>query len=220
MKKGVVLLVTLFFIMAITILILANLSDTKNYLDKKSLKFTKIQMLYYVNNIKNEILKEIKNISGDNLNRYYNMNFFYDIENIKINIKLQEYNKYNINLFRSKDEKDYFYLSEFLKSYEIYDIYAFKSILNEFDSIKSNKQLNEVFRKLEQEIYPSNSLSDVKNYIGFIKFDKKTFFSAPPDKDLLVELFIEVEYEDNIMNAYYILKKNTQGVEYFEYSFK
>ena len=81
--------------MAITILILANLSDTKNYLDKKSLKFTKIQMLYYVNNIKNEILKEIKNISGDNLNRYYNMNFFYDIENIKINIKLQEYNKYN-----------------------------------------------------------------------------------------------------------------------------
>ena len=47
MKKGVVLLVTLFFIMAITILILANLSDTKNYLDKKSLKFTKIQMLYY-----------------------------------------------------------------------------------------------------------------------------------------------------------------------------
>ncbi|PRM94424.1 hypothetical protein CJ667_09995, partial [Aliarcobacter cryaerophilus] len=149
MKKGVVLLVTLFFIMAITILILANLSDTKNYLDKKSLKFTKIQMLYYVNNIKNEILKEIKNISGDNLNRYYNMNFFYDIENIKINIKLQEYNKYNINLFRSKDEKDYFYLSEFSKSYEIYDIYAFKSILNEFDSIKSNKQLNEVFRKLE-----------------------------------------------------------------------
>ncbi|MGJ0330217.1 hypothetical protein NG755_10950 [Aliarcobacter cryaerophilus] len=220
MKKGVVLLVTLFFIMAITILILANLSDTKNYLDKKSLKFTKIQMLYYVNNIKNEILKEIKNISGDNLNRYYNMNFFYDIENIKINIKLQEYNKYNINLFRSKDEKDYFYLSEFLKSYEIYDIYAFKSILNEFDSIKSNKQLNEVFRKLEQEIYPSNSLSEVKNYIGFINFDKKTFFSAPPDKDLLVELFIEVEYEDNIMNAYYILKKNTQGVEYFEYSFK
>ncbi len=206
--------------MAITILILANLSDTKNYLDKKSLKFTKIQMLYYVNNIKNEILKEIKNISGDNLNRYYNMNFFYDIENIKINIKLQEYNKYNINLFRSKDEKDYFYLSEFLKSYEIYDIYAFKSILNEFDSIKSNKQLNEVFRKLEQEIYPSNSLSEVKNYIGFINFDKKTFFSAPPDKDLLVELFIEVEYEDNIMNAYYILKKNTQGVEYFEYSFK
>ncbi|WP_066152279.1 hypothetical protein [Aliarcobacter cryaerophilus] len=220
MKKGVVLLVTLFFIMAITILILANLSDTKNYLDKRSLKFTKIQMLYYVNNIKNEILKEIKNISGDNLNRYYNMNFFYDIENIKINIKLQEYNKYNINLFRSKDEKDYFYLSEFLKSYEIYDIYAFKSILNEFDSIKSNKQLNEVFRKLEQEIYPSNSLSEVKNYIGFINFDKKTFFSAPPDKDLLVELFIEVEYEDNIMNAYYILKKNTQGVEYFEYSFK
>lgn len=220
MKKGIVLLVTLFFIMAITILILANLSDTKNYLDKKSLKFTKIQMLYYVNNIKNEILKEIKNISGDNLNRYYNMNFFYDIENIKINIKLQEYNKYNINLFRSKDEKDYFYLSEFLKSYEIYDIYAFKSILNEFDSIKSNKQLNEVFRKLEQEIYPSNSLSEVKNYIGFINFDKKTFFSAPPDKDLLVELFIEVEYEDNIMNAYYILKKNTQGVEYFEYSFK
>ena len=62
MKKGVVLLVTLFFIMAITILILANLSDTKNYLDKKSLKFTKIQMLYYVNNIKNEILKEIKNM--------------------------------------------------------------------------------------------------------------------------------------------------------------
>ena len=111
-------------------------------------------------------------------------------------------------------------MSEFLKSYEIYDIYAFKSILNEFDSIKSNKQLNEVFRKLEQEIYPSNSLSEVKNYIGFIKFDKKTFFSAPPDKDLLVELFIEVEYEDNIMNAYYILKKNTQGVEYFEYSFK
>lgn len=218
-KKGVILLITLFFIISISILILKNLSDTNSYLTEQNSKFAKIQMLYYINNIKNEFLKLLKDTNKEGLVKYFNMNFPVEIEDIKIKIRLEEYNKYNINLLKAKDEKDFYYFSEFLKSYDIYDIYILQSILSELNTIKTNKQLYEVFKKFDKESY-NNNLFKVKDYIGFVEYDKRDFSSQASNENLLVELFIEIKYLKYEMKAYYILKKETQGVEYFEYSFK
>ncbi|MDN5096522.1 hypothetical protein [Aliarcobacter butzleri] len=218
-KKGVILLITLFFIISISILILKNLSDTNSYLTEQNSKFAKVQMLYYINNIKNEFLRLLKDTNKEGLVKYFNMNFPVQMEDIKIKIRLEEYNKYNINLLKAKDKKDYYYFSEFLKSYDIYDIYILQSILSELNTIRTNKQLDEVFKRFDKESY-NNNLFKVKNYIGFVEYDKKNFSSQASNENLLVELFIEIKYLKYEMKAYYILKKETQGVEYFEYSFK
>ncbi|MCG3684466.1 hypothetical protein [Aliarcobacter butzleri] len=218
-KKGVILLITLFFIISISILILKNLSDTNSYLTEQNSKFAKVQMLYYINNIKNEFLRLLKDTNKEGLVKYFNMNFPVQMEDIKIKIRLEEYNKYNINLLKAKDKKDYYYFSEFLKSYDIYDIYILQSILSELNTIRTNKQLDEVFKRFDKESY-NNNLFKVKNYIGFVEYDKKDFSSQASNENLLVELFIEIKYLKYEMKAYYILKKETQGVEYFEYSFK
>ncbi|WP_157352955.1 hypothetical protein [Aliarcobacter butzleri] len=218
-KKGVILLITLFFIISISILILKNLSDTNSYLTEQNSKFAKVQMLYYINNIKNEFLRLLKDTNKEGLVKYFNMNFPVQMDDIKIKIRLEEYNKYNINLLKAKDKKDYYYFSEFLKSYDIYDIYILQSILSELNTIRTNKQLDEVFKRFDKESY-NNNLFKVKNYIGFVEYDKKDFSSQASNENLLVELFIEIKYLKYEMKAYYILKKETQGVEYFEYSFK
>jgi len=176
-------------------------------------------MLYYINNIKNEFLRLLKDTNKEGLVKYFNMNFPVQMEDIKIKIRLEEYNKYNINLLKAKDKKDYYYFSEFLKSYDIYDIYILQSILSELNTIRTNKQLDEVFKRFDKESY-NNNLFKVKNYIGFVEYDKKDFSSQASNENLLVELFIEIKYLKYEMKAYYILKKETQGVEYFEYSFK
>ncbi|MCT7610232.1 hypothetical protein N5U14_05195 [Aliarcobacter butzleri] len=218
-KKGVILLITLFFIISISILILKNLSDTNSYLTEQNSKFAKVQMLYYINNIKNEFLRLLKDTNKEGLVKYFNMNFPVQMEDIKIKIRLEEYNKYNINLLKAKDKKDYYYFSEFLKSYDIYDIYILQSILSELNTIRTNKQLDEVFKRFDKESY-NNNLFKVKNYIGFVEYDKRDFSSQASNENLLVELFIEIKYLKYEMKAYYILKKETQGAEYFEYSFK
>lgn len=221
MKKGAILLMTLFFIVSISILILKNLSDTNSYLIEQNSKFTKTEILYYTNNLKDEVLKVLKNIEQrEDLYKYLGITFPFNIKDANISIRLEEYDKYDINLLKSKDEKNYLYLSEFLKQNGIYNIYTIQEILNEQNSIKNRKQLNYIFKKFNQESY-SNDIQKVENYIGFIKYDKKDFSLAKEDKDILFyELFIKINYLQQNIDAYYILKKEPLGVEYFEYSFR
>lgn len=221
MKKGAILLMTLFFIVSISILILKNLSDTNSYLIEQNSKFTKTEILYYTNNLKDEVLKVLKNIEQrEDLSKYLGVTFPFNIKDANISIRLEEYDKYDINLLKSKDEKNYFYLSEFLKQNGIYNIYTIQEILNEQNSIKNRKQLNYIFKKFNQESY-SNDIRKVESYIGFIKYDKKDFSLAKEDKDILFyELFIKINYLQQNIDAYYILKKEPLGVEYFEYSFR
>ncbi len=221
MKKGAILLMTLFFIVSISILILKNLSDTNSYLIEQNSKFTKTEILYYTNNLKDEVLKVLKNIEQrEDLSKYLGVTFPFNIKDANISIRLEEYDKYDINLLKSKDEKNYLYLSEFLKQNGIYNIYTIQEILNEQNSIKNRKQLNYIFKKFNQESY-SNDIQKVENYIGFIKYDKKDFSLAKEDKDILFyELFIKINYLQQNIDAYYILKKEPLGVEYFEYSFR
>ena len=59
MRKGVVLFISLLFIAAISLLILKNLEDTDSYISEQNSKFTKTQMMMYLNNAKDEISKAL-----------------------------------------------------------------------------------------------------------------------------------------------------------------
>lgn len=220
MKKSIVLLISLLFIAVISLLILKNLQDTDSYLAEQNAKFSKTQIMFYINNAKDEISNILsKKLDEDILKEYIGVEYPILVQDAKISIKLEEYDKYNINLLNEKDDKKYEYLKDFLQRNEIYDIYTLQAILKENDNIKNNKQLDNLFEKFEKESY-NIDISKVKEYIGFMDYDKKEITQNEKEKEILFyELFVNVDYLKQFAKAYYILNKNG-GVEYFEFSFK
>ena len=107
MKKAIVLFISLLFIAAVSLLILKNLEDTDSYVSQQNSKFSKTQMMFYVNNAKDEIAEVLrlvveqnsdKNKQREVLKDYIGINFPIIIQDAKITIRLEEYDKYNINL--------------------------------------------------------------------------------------------------------------------------
>lgn len=201
-------------------MILKNLQDTDSYLAEQNAKFSKTQIMFYINNAKDEISNILsKKLDEDILKEYIGVEYPILVQDAKISIKLEEYDKYNINLLNEKDDKKYEYLKDFLQRNEIYDIYTLQAILKENDNIKNNKQLDNLFEKFEKESY-NIDISKVKDYIGFMDYDKKEITQNEKEKEILFyELFVNVDYLKQFAKAYYILNKNG-GVEYFEFSFK
>lgn len=220
MKKSIVLLISLFFIAAISILILKNLQDTDSYISEQNAKFSKTQIMFYINNAKEQISKVLsKDLEKEVLKDYLGLDFPIFIEEAKISVRLEEYDRYNINLLKEKDEKKYKYLKDFLQKNYIYDIDTLKAIIEENNKVKNSKQLDFVLEEFEKQSY-NTDISKVKNYIGFMEYDKKQIEQNQREKEILFyELFVKVDYLKQFAKAYYILNKNG-GVEYFEFSFK
>lgn len=219
MKKGVVLFISLLFIAAISLLILKNLEDTDSYVSEQNSKFTKTQTLMYLNNAKDEISKALSKNQNNKIKSYLNIDYPIILQDAEITIRLQEYDKYNINLLRSDDKKAYIYIQSFLENNDIYDIETFKYIIKDSKEIKTNKQLDELINNFSKQTY-KNQILGVKDYLGFMDYDKKGInVKRESDEKLFYELFVKVKYLKQFAKAYYILNKNG-GVEYFELSFK
>lgn len=228
MKKGVVLFISLLFIAAVSLLILKNLEDTDSYISEQNSKFSKTQIMFYLNNAKNEISKALVSNKDNDISSYLDEEYPIFLEDAKIIIKLQEYDKYNINLLKKDDEKANYYVKLFLQSNGVYDIETFKYLLKNSEEITNYKQLDELIKDYSKNSYNSK-ISNIKYYLGFIDFDKKEFVPKSDRKELkrkrsnediaFYELFVTVDYLKQYAKAYYILNKNG-GVEYFEYSFK
>ena len=234
MKKGVVLFISLLFIAAVSLLIIKNLEDTDSYIHEQNSKFTKTQIMMYLNNAKDEIANVLKENEAQNsdktdyrevLKEYTSKEFPIIMQDATITIRLEEYDKYNINLLKEKDEEKYKYLKDFLIRNDIYDIELLKKIYEEYAfELKdknqiNNKQLDFILEKFEKESYNTEILK-VKDYIGFQPYDKKEISQNDKEKEIkFYELFVKVEYLKQFAKAYYILNKSG-GVEYFEFSFK
>ena len=234
MKKGVVLFISLLFIAAVSLLIIKNLEDTDSYIHEQNSKFTKTQIMMYLNNAKDEIANVLKENEAQNsdktdyrevLKEYTSKEFPIMIQDAIITIRLEEYDKYNINLLKEKDEEKYKYLKDFLIRNDIYDIELLKKIYEEYtfelkDKNQINtKQLDFILEKFEKESYNTEILK-VKDYIGFQPYDKKEISQNDTEKEInFYELFVQVEYLKQFAKAYYILNKKGE-VKYFEFSFK
>ena len=225
MKKGIVLFISLLFIAAVSLLILKNLEDTDLYLSEQNSKFSKTQIMFFFDNTKEQFIKVLSEINSDENNQreilkeYINKDFPIVKKDVTITIRLQEYDKYNINLVKGKDEKKYEYFKDFLARENIYDFERLQNIVSENNQVKNMKQLDFILEKFEKESY-NTDISKVKGYIGFQDYDKKEISQDDKEKEIkFYELFVKVDYLKQFSKAYYILNKSG-GVEYFEFSFK
>lgn len=218
MKKSIVLLISLFFIAAVSLLIIQNLKDTDSYLSEQNSKFAKTQIMFLINNTKDEISKTLSQNQGNDISSYLDVDYPLVVKDALITIRVEKYDKYDINLLNKKDEKDYENLKKFLEKNGVYDVENFKYLMQNNGNIKNYKQRDELLNDFAIQLYDKRIL-DLKDYLGFIKFDKKEDEKKEDKEIVFFELFVKVDYLKQFAKAYYILNKNG-GVEYFELSFK
>ncbi|MCP4971844.1 MAG: hypothetical protein GY932_14765 [Arcobacter sp.] len=212
MKKGVVLLITLFFITAISVLVLKNLDDTDKFLEKQNYIINNTQAIISIKNIKDEVSKILKR-NLVNMDKAFGNIIPLSYDKLNIKFKVNRYNRTNINDINNNDSNS---VLLFFQDNNIYDYDYFVQIYkekfkNNDSQIENSKQLNDIINNFVIKSENKEILMH-KDKLGFIDSnDNKTY-----------ELFINVDYLDANANAYYILK-NTNGiikVENFDISFK
>ena len=229
MKKSIVLLVSLFFIAAISALIIKNLDDTDSYISEQNSKFSKTQILFLINNIKDEVSNVIvlnntnENTEKDYIKPYYGIAFPLEIKSAKIVFKLVPYTKENINMLKESDidkQKD---LIELFYDNNVFDYAYFSEIYNEKkekyfkeDNINSYKQIDDILQEFIKKTY-SNNILKIKDRIGFFDFNQDK--AENDEKYDYYELIVKINFLKEFIKARYIL--NNEGkVENFELSFK
>ena len=230
MKKAIVLFISLLFIAAVSLLILKNLEDTDLYVSEQNSKFSKTQIMFYINNIKDEIVSKLNTV-GENddfsedkqrevLKDYVGVNFPIIMQDARIIMRLEEYDKCDINLLKNDKNEENF--KKFLSDKNIYiDIAKLKDIYEDNKPIDNSKKFDFMLKKFEKEIYNSD-ISKIKDYVSFVEDSNKEQCLTLDDKDKKIkfyELFVKVDYLKQFAKAYYILNKSG-GVVYFEFSFK
>lgn len=219
MKKSIVLLISLLFISALSILILKNLEDTNSYIKEQSSKLNKTQMITLTSNAQVEVSKVIKD-NKESIDELFlendNLSIPTKIGNSELLFTLVKYDKVDVNSLSSKDSKENS-IEELFNEYNISNFYSFNDIYkaqeNQYKEkdnrfIKNSKQLDFIIDKFIKDTY-SDEILDIKSKIGFIKSDNSDLY----------ELFIKINHLNELFKAYYILDKEGK-VAYFESSFK
>jgi hypothetical protein len=210
MKKSVILLITLFFITALSLLILKNLNDTDSFVEKQNYSLNNTQVLIAVKNTKNEVsklLKQNREFIDDALdNEIFQTSI--PIKDLTVLFSIKKYDKTNINEIKVKGSKK---VEDKLLEYDIFEYDIFKEIYNdkleiEGAKVDTRKQLDDIISTFIIQTY-SEKILNVKDELGFL------------DAKDLYELNIKVDFNNAIAKAYYILK-NDGKVQYFDISFK
>ena len=208
MKKSIVLLVSLLFIVAISALLLQNLNDTQSYITSQNYKINKVQLMALLKNSQQEAAEVIKK-HPDQIEKGFE-NIPLKIEDNEIIFTLKEYDKKDVNLLKSQKREDYERIEEWFFDKGISDFDNFRYIISSSGKeIENNKQLDDIINTFIKETY-SNDILEFRNDLGFK--------SAAKDSKLY-ELYLKIKNLNDFINAYYILDKDGK-VEYFELGFK
>jgi len=204
MKKSIVMLISLLFITAISALLLQNLNDTQSYITSQNYKINKVQLMALVKNAQKEASAVIKKYPDD-LPDLENVPL--DIEGNEILFTLKEYDRKNVNLLKEKNSKKYKNIEDLFFDNNIGDFDNFRYFFSSGQTVKNNKQLDNIIDNFVKETYNKN-IQNIRNQLGFLD-----------TKDKLYELYLYVKNLGDFVNAYYVLDKEGK-VKYFELGFK
>ncbi len=212
MKKGVVLLLTLFFITAISALILKNLNDTDVFLEKQNYIINNTQVLIAVKNTKDEVSKLIEkykdSIDEAIENELLEDNIPIELHDLNINFNLNKYTKIDINEIKIEDSKivEEFFLYNNIFDYEVFKEVYLEKLATKNSMVETSKQLDDIINLYIIKSY-NNDLLRIKDDLGFVTGED------------LYELNINIKFNSSEVFAYYLLK-NDGRVEYLDISFK
>lgn len=212
MKKGVVLLITLFFITAISILVLKNLDDTDTILEKQNYTLNNTQVLIAIKNVQSEvgrlILENKENVDDALEDDIFQTPLPINIEDLDIKFSVKKYERTDINDINKKDSKT---VQNLFLDNDIFDYSDFEEIYKE--KLLTSNQKVETTKQVDDII--NTFIMRTENQRIYSIVDELGFFSD----ESLYELDINTKYLGSNASAYYILDKEGK-VKYFDISFK
>ncbi len=211
MKKGIVLLMTLFFITAISVLVLKNLKDTEQFLEKQNYQLNNTQILIAIKNTLKEVAKLIKenkeSVDEALQNDIFQNSIPFEIEDLKIDFTISNYSKVDVNKIKDKDSnevKNLFFENNVFDYDQFVDIYNEKLPLKD-SKVETTKQLEDIISDLIKQV-GNEDIKRLKDKLGFL------------NESNLYELSINANYFSSKAKAYYILT-NKGKVVYLDISF-
>jgi hypothetical protein len=171
-KRAIVLLITLFFISAISILILKNLNDSEQFIQEVSCDTTLTQLKLTSTNIQDEIVNLInKNKNNiDSILEITSSGIPFGYGNINLSLILEQYfipecylNDINYTNNVNKQCGDDI-------ANEILYPYDFVTILSKYKPISNQQQIDYFIRDYQYQT-KDDEINDIKEQFGFIKQD-------------------------------------------------
>lgn len=227
MKKGIVLLISLFFIAIISLLIFENMTDTDILIQERNADVANTQALVSVNNYKDEIgkllFKNKENLDDFLNNEIFSTGIFLEMQNVKVKFNLAKYdNKYDINVLINGTPEDKNKLEElFILNGVDFDEFSYfvtnyMSQINKDDrSITTFKQLNKLISEFVK-VSNNDKIEEIKDMLGFFNISEKSNF-------VLCNLDFEITAKKYSSHFIYDLdssKENEIKVKDFEFIFK
>ena len=178
-KKGIILLITLFFISAISVLILKNLGDSEKFISEVSFD-TKLTQFKIVNeNVQNEIIKilnENKDYIDDILEKAQIIPLRYG--NVNLLIELVELPAKECDINTIKNVSDIAQQCTNDVSYNIENQYKFVEDLNKIrkdTNITNQQQLNYFIEEYKTSVN-DDQIDDISDKFGYISIDKNATY--------------------------------------------
>ncbi len=216
-KKGVVLLITLFFITAISVLILKNLDDSEKFIDEVSQDVSLTQINITNKNVQDEVIKLVNKYHDniDELLEISSLGIPFDYGDIKLFIKIEDYEFKDCNLNDvSNTEQLYSKCSTFTTENILYS-YEFIEQLKKYkpkDGFKNQKQI-EFFLDKYKLSTKDEKIDEVRENLEFLKMPDsettsirylKCSFNIDIDNIKAISEFVfkvgQTKIEDNTFN--------------------
>ena len=213
-QKGIVLLITLFFITAISVIILKNLEDSEQFIKEVSLDEILIQNKITTQNVQKEIIKLINKYKDDDevldgILDVTSLGVPFDYGNVGLTIVLEEYfiSGCNLNILNSKKPL-----------YEQCDEYITNNILYEYDFLEKIKKYKPFNTKEQVEFFIDTYIQETKDDKIILVKDKFTFLKADVNES---SRYIKCSYDVGVLDSNssveFVFKIGETKPIYFEY---
>ncbi|WP_428025602.1 hypothetical protein [Arcobacter sp.] len=217
-KKAIVLLITLMFIMAISTLILKNLSDANSYIEESNSDTYYIKSLISVDNIKNEFLdyfiKNKKELSSILEDETLQKGFDVEYGDIKAKVSFKKYeDKYDINFLAKEDEKKIKEIENLFLDNNVFDFYIFKTLvisyIKKYGEIDNFEQIN-VLVEFFIEKTQSQEIRTIQESLSFIDTKKQTTILG----------HLDIKHTNRLVMSDFIFDISDKKIKGFNIAFK
>lgn len=238
MKKSIVLLITLLFISAISLLVFKNLSSGEIYLSSVNKEHNNTQVILLTKNAQEELLSYFsKDERYDSfISKKEELSLPFHIKGIDFSLTLSKYNKeININDFSLSDKKK---KKLFLQKIEIIfnenngEINIFKDVVNSYflrykitkeNPIINSKQVNNIMSDYLQKTYRKEA-NELIEKIGFLPITFRESEKKQNNNIKYILCTLDFKINKQEYRSHFILdiekKTNNTGVIDFAFTFK
>jgi hypothetical protein len=204
-KKGVILLITIFFITAISILINKHLEDSEQFIKEVSIDNSLIQIKISNKNIEKEIISLVKQYSNDinSLVQKTVNGVSIKYQNIDINFNLDIYTPSNCYL-KDIDTKEKLFATckEDTTNY-ISNPNFFVKILKKYkDKLDSKEKLNFFIREYKNKT-KDIKIENIKNNFEYIKFE---------DNQIILKCAYVINANNTKAKGSFLISSNNQSI--------